>query len=178
LVHNISLNNATQNITPEKLALSNHKGETVFYQHFNSKVDNINEQLGGGSSLAVEDSSKHEFVQIKVSATTIDDFVIENNIKQIDFIKLDTETTEHLVLKGAVNSLQKFKPLIICEVFKNKIENELEILFDGLGYKYFRVTHQGLHQMNKLCFDTYKEDIYFVHPSKDHLIKEFIYKDA
>lgn len=76
----------------------------------------------------------------KVPTITIDDFVERKNIPKIDFIKMDIEGAELKALKGAINSLKKFKPkLAICiyhqpEDFGTipKFLNEL-----NLGYKFY-----------------------------------------
>ena len=175
LVRNIKLNDAYQYVIPLRLALSNFEGESVFFQHYNSKVHEINQQLGGSSSLSVDDSEKQNYVKIKVNVTTMDKFVFENNIKKVDFIKLDTEATEHLILEGGINVLKKFKPIIICEVLKNKIETNLEVFFDSIGYEYYRVNEKGLQHMKKLHFETYKEDIFFIHPDKIQFINKYLY---
>lgn len=54
--------------------------------------------------------------KILVKGTTIDDFVNENNIKKIDFIKADIEGAERKMLSGAKNVLKEFAPnLSICK---------------------------------------------------------------
>ena len=45
----------------------------------------------------------------------LDDFVLQNNIRQIDFIKIDTDGHEIEVLRGAEESIKKFRPVIIFE---------------------------------------------------------------
>jgi len=52
---------------------------------------------------------------INASFTTIDTFVIEKNIKTIDFIKIDVEGHEYEVLDGARNTINKLKPIIVME---------------------------------------------------------------
>jgi hypothetical protein len=47
---------------------------------------------------------------------TLDDFVAQNNIGKIDFIKIDTDGHEIEVFKGAKESIRQFKPLILFEV--------------------------------------------------------------
>ncbi len=49
----------------------------------------------------------------------------KNNEEELDLIKLDTEGTEHLILKHANIILEKFKPIVICETLYNTIEPEL-----------------------------------------------------
>lgn len=42
------------------------------------------------------------------------------DLPKVDFMKVDTEKTEWLVLKGAKETIIKYKPIILLETFKNK----------------------------------------------------------
>lgn len=56
---------------------------------------------------------------IELTAITVDDFVKENNIDKIDFIKLDVEGSEEAVLRGASETIKRFRPkLAICGYHK------------------------------------------------------------
>jgi len=44
-----------------------------------------------------------------IDVTTLDDYCIKNDIKNIDFIKIDTEGYEYQILLGAKNTLEKTK---------------------------------------------------------------------
>jgi|LSQX01.1.fsa_nt_gb FkbM family methyltransferase len=51
----------------------------------------------------------------KISLTTIDEFVIKENLQKVDFIKADIEGHERFMLMGAKETLRKFAPkLAIC----------------------------------------------------------------
>ena len=173
LSDNIKLNNLT-NIFPYKMALSNIEGKLTFYQHSNPKMKELHGQLGGSSSLVLDEENKDHFQSIEVAATTANKFIQSNPLNKIDIIKIDTEATEHLVIDGASEILSKFKPIIICEVLKNKIERELEDIFKRYGYRYFFVSENGLKEINDLNLSTYKEDIFFVHESSIPKIVKYI----
>ncbi|MDR1916166.1 MAG: FkbM family methyltransferase [Synergistaceae bacterium] len=50
-----------------------------------------------------------------IEITTIDDFVCENSLTRVDFIKADIEGHERYMLKGALETLRRFAPkLAIC----------------------------------------------------------------
>ncbi|MGC8650941.1 MAG: FkbM family methyltransferase, partial [Hydrogenobaculum sp.] len=71
------------------------------------------EDLGGGGSRIASNGA------IEVELTTIDDFVKEQGIEKVDFIKMDIEGAELDALKGAVNTIKTFKPkLVICVYHK------------------------------------------------------------
>ncbi|GHV43964.1 hypothetical protein FACS1894204_00190 [Synergistales bacterium] len=61
-------------------------------------------------------NSPLENVQIvEIETTTIDDFVEENGLERVDFIKSDIEGYERYMLKGAAKTLKKFAPkLALC----------------------------------------------------------------
>lgn len=72
--------------------------------------------IGPGSYITKNkpNESSEEYTTI-----SIDDFVNENNIEKIDFIKLDIEGAELETLKGAISTIKKYKPkLAICVYHK------------------------------------------------------------
>lgn len=55
----------------------------------------------------------------KAHVTSLDKFITLNNIKKVDFIKLDIEGAEIAALKGMKDTIKKFKPkLAICVYHK------------------------------------------------------------
>jgi hypothetical protein len=75
---------------------------------------------------------------IPINTTTLDIFF--NNIP-IHFIKIDTEGYEYFILKGAVEVIKKYKPLIQLEWNTTNMkqcnidENMMRKLIEELGYK-------------------------------------------
>lgn len=53
-----------------------------------------------------------------VGSITLDSFCENNDIKAIDFIKIDTDGHEVYVLKGAAKTITKYRPTIVFEVGK------------------------------------------------------------
>jgi len=52
---------------------------------------------------------------IKVDVVTLDKFIKENNIKKLDFIKMDVEGGEFDIFRGAEYTLNKLRPTILFE---------------------------------------------------------------
>jgi FkbM family methyltransferase len=50
---------------------------------------------------------------VPVELTTIDSM----DLDQLDFMKIDVEGYEPLVIKGAINTIKKYKPVIIMEIW-------------------------------------------------------------
>ena len=74
-------------------------------------------ESGTGSRLS--NSKVDENAQL-YKTISIDDFVAQNKIEKINFIKLDIEGAELETLKGAAGTIEKYKPqLAICVYHKN-----------------------------------------------------------
>lgn len=71
----------------------------------------------------------------------IDEFVKENNISRLDYLKIDTDGHELYVLRGAKETLLKFKPTIVFEVMNYELASQgltfgdLEDFLKPLNYK-------------------------------------------
>ena len=72
--------------------------------------------------------------------TSIDDFVKKRGLNRLDFIKIDTDGHELDVIIGAVDSITRFRPVIVFEVTTYLLEergisfSEFEEIFTPLDY--------------------------------------------
>jgi FkbM family methyltransferase len=57
---------------------------------------------------------------IEIQAISIDEFVIENDIKKIDYIKLDIEGAEIEAINGAIKTIQKDRPQLAISIYHKK----------------------------------------------------------
>ncbi len=80
-----------------------------------------------------------------VPSIALDDFIIEQNITKVDFIKIDTDGHEPDVLKGSQQLIQKFKPIVLFEIGLY-VMYEKNITFD-FYYNYF-------NKLNYTLYDT------------------------
>lgn len=130
----------------DNLMKNNLQGNTIHLvdsavSNYNGVAD-ITSDFHGSNYITTADSKINH---ISVPCISIDTFVKINNITKIDFIKIDVEGKEDLVLEGAIESISKFKPTILVELTKE--ENlfgdrilaspkiSINILLN-LGYKY------------------------------------------
>ena len=153
--------NRYQNIRLHQIALSDVNDELTFETRVSKDFPNEKYQIAGDSSLVNYDQTDRK--QIKVKAQTLDDFVNEHKLKDIDYIKLDTETTEHLIIKGGMETIKQFQPILQCEVIKNQNEKELESLLKELKYTTYLISEKGLVQIKNFSVLTQeKNDCLFV----------------
>jgi FkbM family methyltransferase len=91
-----------------------------------------------------------------VPTTTIDAFVSQQNLKRLDFIKVDVEGAESLVLKGGEDTIRRFRPTMMVEVNPGVLNNygwTAEGLLQQireLGYDIFYPALSGLQPLNDL----------------------------
>ncbi|WP_081990157.1 FkbM family methyltransferase [Psychroserpens sp. Hel_I_66] len=175
LTKNIELNNFSKQIKPIDLALSNTTGKIDFYEVESLKYKYITHNLAGEGNAGTKKTSRN-FIKNTVKADTLKNFIEQNDIKQIDLIKIDTEGTEVDILKSGKEYIQQFQPIIICETLFNAIEDQLEDFFDELNYDFYNHDDAGLRKVKtiKRNQDDGIRNCFFVPKSKTKLISKFV----
>lgn len=176
LKENIRINNF-DNIKAESLALSDKSGEIDFYEIKNAKYPYLEHCLAGEGNIGSLTTGRN-FVVNKVKTITLDEYVKMNDEGTIDLIKMDTEGTENLILEKSAFILGEMRPVIICETIFNKIEHLLEDILNLYGYEFYNHTPAGLVRVDtiKRKADDGISNCFFIHPSRFHLIEEYIAK--
>jgi FkbM family methyltransferase len=73
-----------------------------------SMMLNVDDTNFAANSVVMSEGSLHP--QVKVPLTTIDRLAAELNLPRVDFIKMDIEGAELPAMRGARNTIQRFKP--------------------------------------------------------------------
>ncbi len=138
LKRNIALN-GFENILLFKLALSDKNGGGKIF---------IPKTLNTGmASLSANNMQWADYEVEEVELKKLDNFVKEQDVKRIDIIKIDVEGHELAVIKGAINSINKFKPRIIMEVNRGFLQKakvraeEFVRFFKEYDYRLYRIDH-------------------------------------
>lgn len=105
LQHNLSINGIA-NVEPLNVAIYDKNGTLSF--------DYVAEFAGGSfaSETGVHD---HRSQHTEVTCVTLDDWVTQNSLGKLDFVKMDIEGAEVRALAGAQKMLRTFKPNLIIE---------------------------------------------------------------
>ena len=139
LERNVQLNGLS-NVKCFRAAAGAHEGVQEFY--FPDQAQPIASSLRSDMLLATFPTGAIQHVP--VSVVTLDRFVAKHQIEHVDLIKLDTERTEHDVLRGARELVERDRPEIICEVWPDAgNRRELESILRPLGYRFFHLLEEG-----------------------------------
>jgi FkbM family methyltransferase len=138
---NISLNpNLIKQIELIQHPVSNKSDNKIYF------IDN-----GPGSRIEFEPITGQTGQATTIS---IDDFVNNNSITKVDFIKMDIEGAETLALDGAIETIKRFKPKLAIAIYHNmddfvNIPNWIEEL--NMGYKLY-LGHYTIHSEETVIY--------------------------
>jgi FkbM family methyltransferase len=152
--------NESNNVLINNVALSSKKEKISFY---------YSPTVTGASSM-VNITENSDMVKLECITSTLDDFVQENNIDKLNFIKCDVEGGEFLVFKGAKETILKHKPIIFTEMLRkwsakfNYHPNDIINLFKSVGYKCFYSSNGKLEAIDFILEDTIPTNFFFLQP--------------
>ena len=164
--------NTTGNVAAYQLAISDREGEVAFHDSGNSSANHIVNEAHIASEHFANLGSP-------VRSTTLDAFVRENGIAQVDFVKIDVEGFEIDVLNGMTDTIARFKPVVSMEfntwtmiAFRNVNPRDLLTRFLELMPTVYQYTRNNTYrriitQEDKM---TFLRDNIFDHGSVDDLI--------
>ena len=133
--------NKRPNIEIINKAVSDKEGKIKFYSRplLSSGISTLNIE---SENLAFKEIPYQE---IEVESITLDNFCFENNIYP-DFVKIDVEGAEEMVLRGSQEILKNYNPIIAIEIwfkpFSDVYKNSIEIL-KNFGYKMYAINEEG-----------------------------------
>jgi len=169
LERNLKLNEV-KNVTPHHFGLSNECKELTFYFY----------PEGGVNASSANLSERADAQLISCHVKRLDDFAIDNKLR-IDFIKCDVEGAELFVYQGAVDTLQKDKPIVFTEMLRkwaskfNYHPNEILALFASIGYRCFHTDGAKLKELIEMTDETIETNFFFLHSEKHrHYINQFV----
>lgn len=163
---NIRINNFTDKITSFKYAISDKTEVLDFYEVKNRKYPYLKYNLGGSSSLI---NHPQLFNTVSVQAFSFDNFLAENlqHNFEIDFIKIDAEGAEPNIISGMKSTIERYKPIIVCEILLDDVGGEIEKLFVEFGYEFFLSKGKDLIPVKRIQKNISDDEIYnyfLVHP--------------
>lgn len=117
----------------EEAAITAYSSWRIDDKQTTNELPEISHEIHGGTAM---DTSG-------VNSITLDSYCERNSIENISLIKIDTDGHELEVLKGAKESLKKFKPFVVFELSNYLLKEkgisfeEYLSLFEEVGYEVF-----------------------------------------
>lgn len=156
-----------------QLALSDKEGEFPFYNTGANSFTSENTNHGSLNKDWRPEKQHSIFVQVD----RLDHFLHENQILQVDLIKIDVETYEYEVLKGYGTMLELHLPIILLEIQDRELGDKVASLYSRGTVKFFQIDESdGLREVSRLGENSSQASRnYLICPlDKLSLISEFV----
>lgn len=161
------------NVTVLRVALSDAEGEASLYV----PVKDSRRLSPGSAHLGDESAGTPDFgtgtardvYRQTIATDTIDNVMKRESLERLDFMKIDVQGAECLVLRGGMTALQTHKPGIYCELsagltgYLGMSVNDTIDLLRGLGYT-MHVLDATTGRVDAATFDPRVNDYLFLHP--------------
>jgi FkbM family methyltransferase len=161
LARNVELNAAIDTVTLHQHGFSDEPGETTAFFYPEGSGNASLRDLSGGPGVE----------QVTVSMRRLDDLVAEG-APAPDFLKIDVEGAELLVLRGARRTLEMTHPPVFAELLRKWAErfgyqpNDVIALMGELGYRCFRISGTALVAVSAIDEATTETNFLFLHPQR------------
>jgi FkbM family methyltransferase len=132
--------------------------------------------IGFGLSHLGENNATQQMIREDVSVTTLDHFATGNGLDRVDLIKVDIEGWEHHFLRGAIATIERFRPVLMLEVSEHALQragSTGRAIFETLepfGYAIFKTFENDAYRMTKVDGYDGSADYVFVPPEKASLL--------
>ena len=116
--------------------------------------------------------------------TTLDAFVADNGVTELDFLKCDVEGAEFKVLRGGARSIARFRPVIVIELLRKWSRvfgyhpNDVIEFFSAQGYECWGITDYDLSRIERVTDDTVETNYVFLDPSRHPSARTIVLESA
>lgn len=145
-------NNFSDNVICNNIGLSSRKGERTFFIFENgSGLNSLYKRIGSEYILGEKLQDKEETILLD----TLENYCSERNIKEIDFIKIDTEGHELEVLKGGESLIKKGQIKVIqfeyggTNIDSHVLLKDIFNFFNKLDYSFYKIFPKHLKLIKK-----------------------------
>lgn len=139
-----------------------------FYNE-NKTVNFYYDILASGASSGADLRELDSTQKVNCQVRKMDDFVDEQKISRLDFIKCDVEGMELFVYQGGVESIKRFRPVVFSEMLRKWSAkfgyhpNDIIKLFVELGYSCYVISDNGMLKLfDKVTEETIETNYFFL----------------
>ena len=186
MLNNLALNPRLKNsIQTFNIGFSAEQGSFDFYLPGTTQAASM-QPINDEFYLQESDSSgnytgKKKLDKIVCKVETIDLFCEAHEINKLDILKLDIEGAERDALIGAKNTLNKFQPIVYCEMLRKHAArfgyhpNEIIEYMKNLGYDCFTFHNHKFTTFEIMDENTIETNYFFLQREKHkHIIEKYL----
>ena len=162
LKRNIQLSSNPESVMSLPFAIADFDGKADFQvDDVQTATASLDIVTNGQASLGRRQLGLEPLIQ-KVQCHKLDTLISQDKIPAPDVIKIDVEGAELLVLKGAVDSIKKYKPDFMIELHGKEVARDVCLFLIDLGYHIggccnYQYKHVDLDTINNT------QDVYSIH---------------
>jgi FkbM family methyltransferase len=163
LCRNVELNAFGDKIITSNLALGTAKSVMAMYLP----------SFSGSSASSLQDLHPEEHsTRVEVSVDTLDDYFLASGHDRLDFMKIDVEGAELLVLQGGLQTLANHKPLMFMELLRKWAKpfgyhpNDVIALLSRQGYRCYSHQNGKLVRFTEMTDESCETNFFFAHPER------------
>jgi FkbM family methyltransferase len=148
------------NLFYNQLGISDKTGESPFFyfENFNNEISSIFPDKEGWKELPMKEG--------KIKIVSVTEYCKQQNIKAVDFLKLDIEGAEVLAINGCIEMLKNYSiKLIQIEygghyIRSNRTFQEIIDIVTPLGYKIYKYVSGNFYEVKNFVEDYAAENYY------------------
>lgn len=131
------------NTTCYNAAISDHEGLYKFFLYDHAASSSLIVNCGSAAKQQCKGV-------INVKATTVDSLINRFHLSCISMLKIDTEGTEFVILKGALKTLTQKKPKLVIEIHRDSYH--VWVYLKNLGYEVMPLSFTHIFAYPKASF--------------------------
>lgn len=162
LERNISENGF--DILTEKVALSDTSGTAAMFM-LKDRLNYMTSVNENRYTNHPEIQGEAEVVEIQVPLMPFSYVCDKHKLKQIDLVKIDVEGHEITVLKGMMEAIREYRPVILIEVIGDESARQLDAMFRGLDYRFVSIDESGVSRVADRLWDNNHNNFLICHDS-------------
>jgi FkbM family methyltransferase len=163
LCRNVELNALGDKVRTSNFALGSEKSTvTIFLPAFS----------GSSASSLKNLHPEEESVQVEAAVERLDEYFLACGLDRLDFMKIDVEGAELLVLQGGRETLARHKPLLFMELLRKWARpfgyhpNDVIALLGEEGYRCYSHQDGKLARFTEMTDESVETNFFFAHPER------------